>query len=95
MDLFDFIQVVGPTKVKVGEREGAEGEVKLLDSNVGRVVLLLPVALTRAKCGGHDADIELVTVAEDVVVVTVERPRRQHKKRQAVQQHSQQIIEDT
>ncbi|GKE54917.1 hypothetical protein Tco_1490073, partial [Tanacetum coccineum] len=37
-----------PTKVKVGEREHAEGEAKLLDSTIGRVVLLLPVAPTRA-----------------------------------------------
>ncbi|GJZ97265.1 hypothetical protein Tco_0669718 [Tanacetum coccineum] len=49
MDLFAFIQVVDPTKVKVVEREHAEGEEKLLDSTVGHVVLLIPVALTRAE----------------------------------------------
>ncbi|GJZ74733.1 hypothetical protein Tco_0639198 [Tanacetum coccineum] len=36
-----------PTKVKVGEQERAEEEARILDSTVGRVVLLLPVALTR------------------------------------------------
>nr|GEZ04304.1 hypothetical protein [Tanacetum cinerariifolium] len=36
-----------PTKVKVGEREHAEEEEKLLDSTVGRVALLLPVAPAR------------------------------------------------
>ncbi|GKD76091.1 hypothetical protein Tco_1334373, partial [Tanacetum coccineum] len=48
MDLLAFIQVADPTKVKVGERERAEGEAKLLDSTVGRVVPLLPVAPARA-----------------------------------------------
>ncbi|GJS16356.1 hypothetical protein Tco_0410828 [Tanacetum coccineum] len=35
-------------KVRVGERQRAEGEPKLLDTTVGRVVRLLPVAPTRA-----------------------------------------------
>ncbi|GKD21559.1 hypothetical protein Tco_1223262, partial [Tanacetum coccineum] len=38
-----------PTKVKVKEWERAEGEAKLLDSTVGRVVPLLPVAPARAE----------------------------------------------
>ncbi|GKC93100.1 hypothetical protein Tco_1158542 [Tanacetum coccineum] len=49
MDLFAFIHVADPTKVKVVERECAEGEVKLLDSTVGHVVPLLPVAPARAE----------------------------------------------
>ncbi|GJU68193.1 putative reverse transcriptase domain-containing protein [Tanacetum coccineum] len=49
MDLLAFIHVTDPTKVSVVEREHAEGEVKLLDSTVGRVVSLLPVAPARAK----------------------------------------------
>nr|GEW36294.1 hypothetical protein [Tanacetum cinerariifolium] len=48
MDLFAFIQVADHTKVKVGERERAEGEAKLLDSTVRRVVLLLSITLARA-----------------------------------------------
>nr|GEU37132.1 putative transposase (putative), gypsy type [Tanacetum cinerariifolium] len=48
IDLLAFIQVTDPTKVKVGERERAEGEAKLLDSTVGHVVSLLPIALARA-----------------------------------------------
>ncbi|GJT68952.1 hypothetical protein Tco_1028238 [Tanacetum coccineum] len=47
MDLLAFIQVADPTKVKVGEREHAEREAKLLDSTVWRVVPLLPVASAR------------------------------------------------
>ncbi|GJW88587.1 hypothetical protein Tco_0163927 [Tanacetum coccineum] len=49
MDLFAFIQVVDPTKVKVGEREHAKEEARLLDSIVGHVVPLLPVTSARAE----------------------------------------------
>ncbi|GJR23268.1 hypothetical protein Tco_0971795 [Tanacetum coccineum] len=48
MDLFTFIHVVDPTKVKITERERTEGKPKLLDSIVGRVVLLLLVTLARS-----------------------------------------------
>ncbi|GKD34929.1 hypothetical protein Tco_1250438 [Tanacetum coccineum] len=107
MDLSSFIHVVDPTKVKVVERERVEGERKFLESSVGRVVPLLPVASARSESeleasvdklfdeggsadqgdsaagGGHDAEIELVTVAKDVAAVTAERPRRQRKNRPA------------
>nr|GEV10005.1 hypothetical protein [Tanacetum cinerariifolium] len=49
MDLFAFIQVANPTKVRVVERERTKGEPKLLDFTVGRVVLLLPVASARTE----------------------------------------------
>ncbi|GJU02530.1 hypothetical protein Tco_1112868 [Tanacetum coccineum] len=48
MDLLSFIQTADPTKVRIGERQRAEGEPKLLDTTVGRVVPLLPVAPARA-----------------------------------------------
>ncbi|GJV08538.1 hypothetical protein Tco_1346194 [Tanacetum coccineum] len=48
MDLLSFIQTADPTKVRIGERQRAEGEPKLLDTTVGRVVPLLPVALACA-----------------------------------------------
>ncbi|GKB01151.1 hypothetical protein Tco_0829195 [Tanacetum coccineum] len=48
MDLLSFLQTADPTKVRVGERQRAEGEPKLLDTTVGRVVSLLPVAPSRA-----------------------------------------------
>ncbi|GJQ95044.1 hypothetical protein Tco_0006183 [Tanacetum coccineum] len=48
MDLLSFIRTADPTKVRVGERQRAEGEPKLLDTTVGRVVLLLPVAPARS-----------------------------------------------
>ncbi|GJT55170.1 hypothetical protein Tco_0990224 [Tanacetum coccineum] len=44
MDLFAFIQVADLNKVKVVERERVEGGAKLLDSTIGHVVPLLPVA---------------------------------------------------
>ncbi|GJV43500.1 hypothetical protein Tco_1428036 [Tanacetum coccineum] len=49
MDLFAFIHVADPTKVKIVKRERVEEEAKLLDSTVGHVVLLLPVAPARAE----------------------------------------------
>ncbi|GJV14569.1 hypothetical protein Tco_1359892 [Tanacetum coccineum] len=48
MGLLAFIHVVDPTKVKVGERERANEEARLLDSTVRRVVSLLPIAPNRA-----------------------------------------------
>ncbi|GKC29265.1 hypothetical protein Tco_1036559 [Tanacetum coccineum] len=48
MDLLSFIRTADPTKVRVGERQRAEGEPKLLDTTVGRVVSLLPVAPARS-----------------------------------------------
>nr|GEU48528.1 hypothetical protein [Tanacetum cinerariifolium] len=44
MDLLSFIQTADPAKVRVGERERDESEPKLLETTVGRVVSLLPVA---------------------------------------------------
>ncbi|GJX79870.1 reverse transcriptase domain-containing protein [Tanacetum coccineum] len=49
MDLLAFIRIADPTKVKVGERQRAKDEPKLLDSTIGRVVPLLPVAPDHAK----------------------------------------------
>ncbi|GJT19045.1 hypothetical protein Tco_0877751, partial [Tanacetum coccineum] len=44
MDLLSFIQTADPMKVRVGERQCADGEPRLLETTVGRVVPLLPVA---------------------------------------------------
>ncbi|GKD41467.1 hypothetical protein Tco_1261674 [Tanacetum coccineum] len=48
MDLLSFIQTVDPTKVRVGVRQRSEGEPKLLDTTVGRVVSLLPISPVHA-----------------------------------------------
>ncbi|GJU42057.1 hypothetical protein Tco_1195014 [Tanacetum coccineum] len=48
INLLSFIQTADPTKVRIGERQRAKGEPKLLDITVGRVVPLLPVFPARA-----------------------------------------------
>nr|GEU37750.1 hypothetical protein [Tanacetum cinerariifolium] len=48
MDLLSFIRTAEPTKVRVAERQRAEDEPRLLETTVGRVVPLLPVAPARA-----------------------------------------------
>ncbi|GJT19654.1 hypothetical protein Tco_0878360 [Tanacetum coccineum] len=49
IDLLAFICTADPTKVRIGERQRGEDEPKLLDTTVGRAVLLLPVAPARAQ----------------------------------------------
>ncbi|GJT11492.1 hypothetical protein Tco_0858534 [Tanacetum coccineum] len=49
MNLLSFIQTADPTKVRVDERQRAEDEPKLMDTTVGRVVPLLPIAPARAE----------------------------------------------
>nr|GEV83715.1 hypothetical protein [Tanacetum cinerariifolium] len=109
IDLFAFIHVLDPTKVIVTEQECAEGEAKLLDSTVGRVVPLLLIASARVKSdleasverlfdeggsadqgnfvteGGHDANVGSAVGVRIIAAenVTVERPKRSHKERQA------------
>ncbi|GJU40866.1 hypothetical protein Tco_1193823 [Tanacetum coccineum] len=48
-NLLSFIQTADPTKVRVGERQRAEDEPRLLDTTVGRVVPLLPIDPARAE----------------------------------------------
>nr|GEY58957.1 transposase (putative), gypsy type [Tanacetum cinerariifolium] len=79
IDLFSFIQVADPMKVKVGELERAEGETRLLDSIMGRVVLLLPVAPAYVD-SELEASVERIVSGEDVAA---EKPRRLRKKTQA------------
>ncbi|GJR48833.1 hypothetical protein Tco_1316936 [Tanacetum coccineum] len=71
--LHDDGTVVDPTKVKVGERERAEEEARLLDSTV-------------AAGGGQEIETEIVTgigfIADENVVT--EKPKRPRKKRQVV-----------
>nr|GEV17279.1 hypothetical protein [Tanacetum cinerariifolium] len=46
--VFGLRRTVDPTKIRIGEREHDENEPKLLETTVGRVVLLLPVAPDRS-----------------------------------------------
>nr|GEV76472.1 putative transposase (putative), gypsy type [Tanacetum cinerariifolium] len=85
MDLFAFIQVADPTKVKVGERERAEEEAKLLDSTIGCVISLLPVAPARSK-NKLQASVERLfdeSGSADQDNVVAKRPKHPQKKRQA------------
>nr|GEZ42296.1 hypothetical protein [Tanacetum cinerariifolium] len=79
MDLSAFIHVVDPTKVKIAVRERAEGETKLMDSTIGRVVPLLPVSLARAE-SKLEASVDKL-FDENMIA---ERPKHPHKKRPAV-----------
>ncbi|GKD76719.1 hypothetical protein Tco_1339340 [Tanacetum coccineum] len=49
MDLLSFIRTADPTKVRVGERQRAEDEPKLLDTTIRRVVPLLLFAPARGE----------------------------------------------
>nr|GEU54653.1 hypothetical protein [Tanacetum cinerariifolium] len=71
MDLFAFIHILDPTKVRVVERERAKGEPRVLETTVGRTILLLPVAPNHA-----NSELE----AKDMAVG---EPRRLQKKRKA------------
>ncbi|GJY72453.1 hypothetical protein Tco_0476156 [Tanacetum coccineum] len=75
IDLLAFMQVVDPKKVKVGEREGAEEEAKLLDSTGDSAV-----------GGGQEAETGVVTGVRIITdkAVVAEKPKRSRKKRQAV-----------
>ncbi|GKC30447.1 hypothetical protein Tco_1037741 [Tanacetum coccineum] len=86
MDLTAFIRVLDPTKVKVVEKNYAKDEPKLLDTNVGRVVPLLPVAPARSEAALEDSvdklfDEDLENVVAETVVA--KKPACYRKKRQA------------
>ncbi|GJT27351.1 hypothetical protein Tco_0907626 [Tanacetum coccineum] len=92
MDLLSFIQTADPIKVRVGERQRAEDEPKLLDTTVGRVVPLLPIAPARAE-SELDASVDKlfneggsVSEATEIVVEDVApvQPRRQRKRKTVV-----------
>nr|GEU77661.1 hypothetical protein [Tanacetum cinerariifolium] len=80
MDLPAFIHVADPTKVRIVKRERSEKEAKLLDYAVGRGSTK---HVDSATGGGHDAEIEYVTTAEDTAAgsVAAERPKHPCKKR--------------
>ncbi|GJR58024.1 hypothetical protein Tco_1500186 [Tanacetum coccineum] len=68
-------------KVRVGKRQHAEGESKLLDTTVGRVVLLLPVDPARAS-----SDLEAISATAEIVTedATPVQPKRQRKRKTVV-----------
>nr|GEW47935.1 hypothetical protein [Tanacetum cinerariifolium] len=76
MDLFAFICHFDPTKVIVGDREIAEGEMKLLTLTKGRTV---PLGLSIKM----DDDVLEETIAKDVSEVVVERTKKKRKMKAA------------
>ncbi|GKD16830.1 hypothetical protein Tco_1205988 [Tanacetum coccineum] len=78
MDLLSFIQTADPMKVRVGERQRADGEPRLLETTIGRVVPLLPVAPARTS-----GELEPVITAADTIVEDVAplQPMRQKKRK--------------
>ncbi|GKD67221.1 hypothetical protein Tco_1309329, partial [Tanacetum coccineum] len=85
MDLLSFIRIADPTKVRVGERQRAKDEPKLLDTTVGRVVLLLTVAPTHGQgnsaSGNQGAGIQYVSEVAEVVAEDVAPLQPRHKKK--------------
>nr|GEW73558.1 nonaspanin [Tanacetum cinerariifolium] len=87
MDLLSFIQTADPTKVRVAERQRVKNEPRLLESTVGRVVPLLPIAPARASSeleasveklfdegasgDGQGTDIQPVVVTTDTIIEDV------------------------
>nr|GEU69813.1 transposase (putative), gypsy type [Tanacetum cinerariifolium] len=84
MDLLAFIRTADPTKVRVAERQHAEDEPRVLESTVGRVVSLFPIAPARASNeleasvdrlfdegasgDGQDVDVQPVAMTIDTIV---------------------------
>nr|GEZ94592.1 hypothetical protein [Tanacetum cinerariifolium] len=90
MDLLSFIRTADLTKVRIGERQRDEDEPKLLETTVGRIVSLLPVASAHSS-GDLEASVDKLfdggavetmdTVAEDEVLL---QPRGQKKRKTGV-----------
>ncbi|GJW55688.1 hypothetical protein Tco_0099773 [Tanacetum coccineum] len=86
MDLFSFIRTADPTNVRIGERQRAEDEPKLLDTTIGRGGNGNQAEQGDSASGGDAVGIQLVNVAaetidEDVAPV---QPRRQRKRKTVV-----------
>nr|GEV44528.1 hypothetical protein [Tanacetum cinerariifolium] len=75
MDLLSFIRTADPTKVRIGEKERDEDEPKLLETIVGRVVSLLPVALDR-----FSVNVIAEAVVEDVAPAELQRKKKRKTK---------------
>ncbi|GKD79960.1 hypothetical protein Tco_1342581 [Tanacetum coccineum] len=92
MDLFAFIRHSDPTKVRIGEREPAKREVKLLTLTEGRTVPLNPPVLAASGDRGNSIDklfdegnddVPEETVAKDVLEVAAEKTKKKRKRKVA------------
>nr|GEV65943.1 heat shock cognate 70 kDa protein 2-like [Tanacetum cinerariifolium] len=90
MDLFAFIRHSDLTKVRIGEREHVEREVKLLTLTKGRIVLLNPPVSAASRDSGDSIDklfdewnddVLEETVAKDVFKVAAEKTKKKQKRK--------------
>ncbi|GKD89804.1 hypothetical protein Tco_1365311, partial [Tanacetum coccineum] len=90
MDLFAFIRHSDTTKVRIGEREPAEREVKLLKLTEGRTVSFNPPVLAVSGDSGDSIDklfdegnddVPKETVAKDVSEVVAEKSKKKQKRK--------------
>nr|GEX88418.1 hypothetical protein [Tanacetum cinerariifolium] len=83
MDLLSFIRTADPTKVRIGERKYGEGEPKILETTVGRVVSLLSVEQGHSASGEQGVGIQPVSEGEGIVAEDAAplQPRRQKKRK--------------
>ncbi|GKA64656.1 hypothetical protein Tco_0764363 [Tanacetum coccineum] len=90
MDLFAFIRHSDPTKVRIGEREPAEREVKLLKLTEGRTVSFNPPVLAVSGDSGDSIDkffdegnddVPKETIAKDVSEVVAEKSKKKQKRK--------------
>nr|GEV16126.1 hypothetical protein [Tanacetum cinerariifolium] len=95
MNLLSFIQTTNPMKVGIAKRERGVNEPALLETTVGRVVSLLPVAPARSSSEqaeqgdsagvghGRGVDVQPITVTNDTDVEDVAslQPRHQKKRK--------------
>ncbi|GKA95780.1 hypothetical protein Tco_0817875 [Tanacetum coccineum] len=84
MDLLSFIRTADPTKVRVGERQRAEGELKLLDTTVGGGGSHAEQGDSAS--GRHGVGIPQVSETAEIVAEDVDpvQPRRQRKRKMVV-----------
>ncbi|GJU62398.1 hypothetical protein Tco_1244233 [Tanacetum coccineum] len=82
IDLVSFIQTADPTNIRVGKRQRAEGEPKLLDTTIGHVVTLLPIARARAS-SELEASVDKL-FNEGASDATPVQPRHQRKRKTVV-----------
>ncbi|GJR88617.1 hypothetical protein Tco_0212628 [Tanacetum coccineum] len=78
MDLLSFVHTADPTKVRIGERQRGEDEPKLLDTIVGRVVSLLPVAPARGESELEDSVDKLFETIREAKSVIVDSDEPSH-----------------
>ncbi|GJY55571.1 basic leucine zipper 4-like protein [Tanacetum coccineum] len=77
MDLFAFIRHSNPTKVRVGGRDLADRELKLLKMTEGRTVALDPPANSQIVL----YDVQEEAIAKDALGVVVEKPQKKRKRK--------------